>query len=112
VQRDRTLDHSLVGMKPRVHSSSLISHFGTASSDQFEIRIVRKNGLRLQLVVGQCVQGGLLLSLGVGDDQHSAGASQDYAGQQYPQGALRQEIQSLKEADNYGCSFPATLKDA
>jgi hypothetical protein len=41
----------------------------------------RKNsGLRLQLVVGQCVQGGLLLSLGVGDDQQSSCASQAYAG--------------------------------
>jgi hypothetical protein len=60
--------------------SSLVSHFRTASSDQFEIRILINNRLRLQFVVGQCVQGGLLLSLGVGDDQHSAGASQAYAG--------------------------------
>jgi hypothetical protein len=72
---------AIVGVMLRWRSfSSLVSHFGTASSDQFEIRIVINNRLRLQLVVGQCVQGGLLLSLGVGDDQHSAGASQAYAG--------------------------------
>ena len=34
-----------------------------------------KNRLRFQLVVGQCVQGGLLLPFGVGDDQHRSGAS-------------------------------------
>ena len=92
--------------------SSLVSHLETARSDQFEIMIVISNRLRLKFVVGHCVQGSLLLSLGVGDDQQSAGASQAQAGQQYPQGALRQETQSLKEADIYGCSFPATLEDA
>jgi hypothetical protein len=35
-----------------------------------------KSGLRLELVIGQCVQSGLLLFLSVGDDQHSSGASQ------------------------------------
>ena len=34
-----------------------------------------KNRLRLQLVVGQRVQGGLLLSLGVEDDQHRSSTS-------------------------------------
>ena len=34
-----------------------------------------KNRLRLQLVVGQRVQGGLLLSLGAEDDQHRSSAS-------------------------------------
>jgi hypothetical protein len=59
---------------------SLVSHVGTASGDQFEIRIVIKDRLRLQLIIRQCLQGSLLLSLGVGDDQHSSGASQAYAG--------------------------------
>jgi hypothetical protein len=43
-----------------------------------------KNRLRLQLVVGQCVQGGLLLLLGVEDHQHSRSASEAQAGWQYP----------------------------
>ena len=56
-------------------SASLVSHVGTVSGDQFEIRIVINNRLRLQLVVGQRVQGGLLLSLGVEDDQHRSSTS-------------------------------------
>ena len=60
--------------------SSLISHVGTARRDLFEIRIVIKNGLRLQLVAGEHVQGDLLLLLGVGDHQHYRDASQVNAG--------------------------------
>jgi hypothetical protein len=36
--------------------SSLVSHVGTARRDRFEIRIVIKDGLRLQLVAGQSIQ--------------------------------------------------------
>ena len=36
--------------------SSLISHVGAARRDLFEIRIVIKDGLRLQLVAGQSIQ--------------------------------------------------------
>jgi hypothetical protein len=60
--------------------SSLVSHVGTARRDLFDIRIVIKDGLRLQLVAGQSIQSGLLLLLGVGDHQHSRGASQANAG--------------------------------
>jgi hypothetical protein len=44
-----------------VEFSSLISHVGIARRDLFEVRIVIKNGLRLQLVAGEHVQGDLLL---------------------------------------------------
>jgi len=39
----------------------------------------RNSGLGLELVVGQCVYGGLLLSLSVGDDQQIRHESQAYA---------------------------------